>query len=140
MTNWNSSSISFNVQCVHFRSFKGILLWRPVSIASLWEDNLSCEITFLYLGVSSMSRYVDLSIVVLICLYRRMDVHVFRPVCQCVIYISRNRCLSNGISMVSFTDSGKHQTSLKQLVCNMSFLSRPVCMPYIRGYRVILTH
>ena len=67
-----------------------------------------------------MSRYVDLSIVVLICLYKRMDVHVFRPVCQCVIYISRNRCLSNGINMVSFTDSGKYQTSLKPLLCNIS--------------------
>ena len=43
-------------------------------MASLWEDNLSCEITFLYLGVSSMSRYVALSIIVLICLYKRMDV------------------------------------------------------------------
>jgi len=40
---------------------------------SLWEDNLSCKITFLYVGVSSMSRYVDLSIVILISLYRRMD-------------------------------------------------------------------
>ena len=24
---------------------------------------------------------------------------MFRPVCQCVIYISRNRCLSNGINI-----------------------------------------
>ena len=107
---------------MNYRSFKDILLWRPVSMASLWEDNLSCEITFLYLGVSSLSRYVDLSIVVLICLYTRMDVHVFRPVCQCdiYIYISRNRCLSNGIHMVSFTYYGKYQTSLKPLLCNVS--------------------
>jgi len=42
-----------------------ILLWLPVSIVSLYEDNLSCEITFLYLEVSSMSRYIDLSIIVL---------------------------------------------------------------------------
>ena len=101
------------------RSFKDILLWRPVSMVSLWDDNLSCEITFLYLGVSSMSRYVDLSIVVVICLYKRMDVHVLRPIGQCVIYISRNRCLSIGINMVSFTDSGKYQTSLKPMLCNI---------------------
>ena len=96
---------------------------HAVSMASLWKDNLICEITFLYFGVSCMSRHVYLPIVVLICLYRRMDVHVFRPVCQCVItdiYISRDRCLSNGINMVSFTDSGKHQTSLKPLFCNLS--------------------
>jgi len=42
-----------------------ILLWLPVSIVSLCEKKLSCEIIFLYLGFSSMSRYIDLSIIVL---------------------------------------------------------------------------
>ena len=62
-------------------------------MAGLWEDNLSYEITFLYLGVSSMSRYVNLSIIVLICLYKRMDINnislytkvpqeLFVPICH----------------------------------------------------------